>query len=101
MAVTSGAPPLRGALPFSLRPVAPFQWTQSPYLLHGGEAAPVAYPGVDYLLIFWMARDSGLVLPEDAITVNAIPTRVSRPSRTAGRTNSFLSNTNRPARPRL
>ena len=91
----------RYALPFNLRPAAPFQWSQSPYLLQGGDTGSVAYPGVDYLLTFWMGRESGLILPEDAVTIAAMPTRVSRPTRTFNRTNSFLSNTNRAARPRL
>ncbi len=91
----------RYALPFDLRPVAPFQWSQSPYLLRGGVDAPVAHSGVDYLLAFWMGRESGLILPEDALTIAATPTRVNRPTRTFNRTNSFLSNTNRALRPRL
>ena len=90
----------RFALPFDLRPVAPFQWAQSSYMLRGGEDAPVAHPGVDYLLMFWLGRESSLVQPEDAVTQVAAPLRVSRPLQSR-RTNSFLSNTNRALRPRL
>lgn len=97
----------RYALPFDLRPVAPFQWAQSSYLIRGGEDAPIVHPGVDYLLLFWLGRESSMVQPEDAVTQVVSPLRLNRPNRLAGktnlfsRTNSFLSNTNRALRPRL
>ena len=90
----------RFALPFDLRPVAPFQWAQSSYAIRGGENAAVAHPGVDYLLVFWLGRESSLVQPEDAVTQMPSPIRVNRPLRTP-HTNSFLSNTNRALRPRF
>ena len=97
----------RYALPYDLRPVAPFQWAQSSYLIRGGEDAPIVHPGVDYLLLFWLGRESSMVQPEDAVTQVVSPLRLSRPNRSSGRTNlysrtnSFLSNTNRALRPRL
>jgi hypothetical protein len=53
------------AQPLDRRPVAPFQWVRSSYQLGGGEDAPVAHPGVDYLLAFWMAREASVIPNED------------------------------------
>ena len=53
------------AQPLDRRPVAPFQWVRSAYQLGGGEDAPVAHPGVDYLLAFWMAREASVIPNED------------------------------------
>jgi hypothetical protein len=91
----------RFALPYKERPIAPFQWAQSSYRIQGGDDPTVAHPGVDYLLLFWLGRESNLVQPEDAVTQVAAPIRVNRPGRPPLRTNSFLSNTNRAIRPRL
>ena len=90
----------RFALPFDLRPVAPFQWAQSSYVIRGGDEATVAHSGIDYLLMFWLGRESSLIQPEDAVTQMLTPVRVNRPLRMP-RTNSFLSNTNRALRPRF
>lgn len=65
------------------RPVAPFQWAQSAYLLSGGENAPVAHPGIDYLLAFWMSRDAAVIPSEDAP-----PVTVTFQPRKSGRTNA-------------
>ncbi len=46
------------------RPVAPFQWFESPYQLADGAASAlprVEHPGVDYLLAYWMSKDAGLL----------------------------------------
>ena len=46
------------------RPVAPFQWFESPYQLGAGKGSDrpfVEHPGVDYLLAFWLAKDAGLL----------------------------------------
>ncbi|MEI6358562.1 MAG: hypothetical protein WCP53_15895, partial [Verrucomicrobiota bacterium] len=53
------------AQPLDRRPVAPFQWVRSAYRIGGGEDAPVAHPGVDYLLAFWMAREASVIPNED------------------------------------
>jgi hypothetical protein len=46
------------------RPIAPFQWFETPYQL-ADESAPavpsVEHPGVDYLLAYWLAKDAGLL----------------------------------------
>lgn len=46
------------------RPVAPFQWFESPYQLGSGTGSDrpfVEHPGVDYLLTYWLAKDAGLL----------------------------------------
>jgi hypothetical protein len=46
------------------RPVAPFQWFESPYQLADGAASvlpSIEHPGVDYLLAYWLAKDAGLL----------------------------------------
>ncbi len=78
------------------RPVAPFQWAQSAYVLSGGETAPVTHPGLDYLLAFWMGREAGVIPSEDALPPLAI-TPSARRSTT--RTNS-PAGTNRFSVPR-
>lgn len=76
------------------RPVAPFQWAQSAYVLSGGETAPVVHPGLDYLLAYWMGRDAGVIPSEDAP-----PALVATPKeRRTSRTNA-LAATNRLSRP--
>lgn len=56
----------RASLPVFSRPVKAFQWTQS-----GREwstnlvAEPVVHPGLDLLLPYWLARNAGIILPED------------------------------------
>lgn len=76
------------------RPVAPFQWAQSAYVLTGGEDAPVAHPGLDYLLAFWMSRDAGVIPSEDAP-----PVSVTFQQRKSSRTNAPAA-TNRVAPPK-
>ena len=91
------------AQPLDRRPVAPFQWTQSAYLLAGGEDAPVAHPGVDFLLAFWMGRDASVIPGEDAVpSASALSPAARRAARTnapGGRTN-LPAATIRPSRPR-
>jgi hypothetical protein len=46
------------------RPVAPFQWFETPYRLADDAASPapfVEHPGVDFLLAYWLAKDAGLL----------------------------------------
>jgi hypothetical protein len=46
------------------RPVSPFQWFETPYRLADDAVSPapsVEYPGVDYLLAYWLAKDAGLL----------------------------------------
>lgn len=53
------------ALPVRDRPPAPFQWAQSPFLLQGGAGEDVSHPGIDFMLPFWMGRDSGIIANEE------------------------------------
>jgi hypothetical protein len=76
----------RFALPFALRPVAPFQWAQSATLLAGGEDAPVAHPGVDLLLAYWMGRDLGITPGEDSVA--PLELNLRPPNLRLGRTNA-------------
>ena len=78
------------------RPVAPFQWAQSAFVLSGGESAPVTHPGLDYLLAFWMGRDAGVIPSEDALP----PLASTPPTRRNARTNTPSASTNRLALPR-
>ena len=77
------------------RPVAPFQWSQSPYLISGGESAPVVHPGLDFLLAFWMSRDAGVIPSEDAPP----PIATFTPRKSSSRTNSPAA-TNRVSQPK-
>ena len=70
------------AQPLDRRPVAPFQWAQSAYVLSGGESAPVSHPGLDYLLTFWMGRDAGVIPSEDALPLISTTPTVRRNTRT-------------------
>ncbi len=74
------------ALPFSRRPVAPFQWSQSPTLLKGGEDAPIVHPGIDLLLAYWMGRDLGVTPGEDSVAPLDLNSRYTGPR--GGRTNA-------------
>jgi hypothetical protein len=75
----------RHALLLPERPVAPFQWMQSPHRFDGPTDPLVEHPGVDYMLTFWMGRDSGLIQPEDALPASAL-------GRRRGNTNSGVTN---------
>ena len=44
------------ALDVDLRPPAPFLWDRNPYLLAGGADDGHEFPGVDYLLAYWLGR---------------------------------------------
>lgn len=74
------------ALPFSKRPVAPFQWAQSPTLMKGGADEPVAHPAIDLLLAYWMGRDLGVTPSEDSVAPLELNVRPLNPR--FGRTNS-------------
>jgi len=56
----------RYALPLPQRPVAPFQWMQSPYELEGPAEPLLEHPGVDFVITFWMARESSVIPDENA-----------------------------------
>lgn len=75
----------RHALLLPQRPVAAFQWMQSPYLFDGPSDPLLEHPGVDYILTFWMGRDSALIQPEDALPASAL-------GRRRGNTNSGITN---------
>ncbi len=74
------------------RPPAAFQWAASPYQLAGGEGALVSHPGVDYLVAFWIGRDTSLIPSEDYVPVSG-----ERP-RTPPLSTNTPPATNRPAR---
>lgn len=68
----------RDARLLHLRSSDAFAWDASPRDLTAGIDAPIAHSGVDYLTLFWMARDSGIVPNEDSPRTESGPTR-SRP----------------------
>jgi hypothetical protein len=78
----NGAKWSRFALPMTNQPPALFQWFQSPCTLGNAKAEPVEFPGVDYLLAFWMARDGSVLPSEDA------PQPAPKPRAKPGRTNA-------------
>jgi hypothetical protein len=49
------------ALDADLRPPAPFLWEENPYRLIGGADDGREFPGLDYLLPYWMGRYAGRV----------------------------------------
>lgn len=56
----------KNALPVFSRPVAAFQWTVTGRTLEDAPMAePIVHPGVDLMLPYWLARNAGIVLPED------------------------------------
>ncbi len=57
----------RYALLLPHRPVAPFQWMQSPYLLDGTSDPLLEHPGVEFVLALWMAREAGMMPSEDPV----------------------------------
>jgi uncharacterized protein (TIGR03437 family) len=59
VAVCGGAACL--PVPVPLRPPASFLWEVTPFQLQGGGSGIVENAGVDYLLAYWMARDSGVI----------------------------------------
>lgn len=63
----------RYALLLPQRPVAPFQWMQSPFTLGGTSDPLLEHPGVDFVLAFWMARESGSFPSEEDSTPAATP----------------------------
>jgi len=46
------------------RPTTDFLWQRSPFLLYGGGDGTIEYPGIDYILPYWMARHYGVVSPD-------------------------------------
>lgn len=53
------------ALPLDQQPVAAFQWMQSPYAIASASDEPVAHPGIDFYLPFWIGREGGIIPSED------------------------------------
>ena len=93
--VVNGVKWAKNAQLLDRRPVAPFQWAQSAYALSGGDPAPIAHPGLDYLLAFWMGRDAGVIPSEDAPPA---VTTTPQERRSNSRTNASAA-TNRLSRP--
>lgn len=77
------------ALPVYSRPVQAFQWAQpGRELVTNSVAMPVVHSGVDLLLPYWLARNAGVILPEDLPPLKkAAPTRTLGPR--VGATNAY------------
>ncbi len=50
-----------GAVDVSQRPAADFLWQRNPWRLYDPGWAPLTYPGVDYLVAYWMGRHYGFI----------------------------------------
>jgi hypothetical protein len=60
------------------RPVAAFQWSQTPVQIgNGKQVGLVNYPGLDFILPFWMARDAN-VIPDAESLLLVTPTDRNR-----------------------
>jgi hypothetical protein len=53
----------------------PFAWEDSPRDLSPGVDAPITHSSVDYLTLFWMGRDSGIIPNEDSPRTESGPNR--------------------------
>jgi len=51
----------RNPLPIAERPPTDFLWQRSSFMLDGGGNGNVQYPGVDFLLPYWMGRYYGFI----------------------------------------
>jgi hypothetical protein len=56
-----GVDQARDPVPIHLRPRSDFMWQRSPYAYRSPEDLRIEYPGVDYLVAYWMGRYHGLV----------------------------------------
>lgn len=79
----------RHPLPVYARPVQPFQWVQAGRSLAAQAPDPtLVHPGVDLMLPYWLARNAGVILPEDLPPLRkAAPTRAT--GSRVGTTNAF------------
>ena len=59
--ISSGTKWAKYSLPVAERVPSDFIWQRSPFQLKGGSDAALAYPGLDFLLPYWMARQCGLL----------------------------------------
>ncbi|MBI5045515.1 MAG: hypothetical protein HZC14_00675 [Candidatus Niyogibacteria bacterium] len=55
----------RYPLPIHERPPSDFLWQRTPFALDGGGDGNLEYPGVDFLLAYWMGRHYGLIGADD------------------------------------
>lgn len=53
------------ALPVDRRPPTDFLWQRSPFNLDGGGEGRLEYPGIDFLLPYWMGRYYGFIPAAD------------------------------------
>ncbi|MFM7818508.1 MAG: hypothetical protein ACKPGI_16285, partial [Verrucomicrobiota bacterium] len=86
------------------RPVAPFQWFESPYQLGSGKGSDrpfVEHPGVDYLLAYWLAKDAGLLTSVSSTEDSGAPSKDPGPrpqQKPASRSTGGSGRTNAPAK---
>ncbi len=66
-------------VPLPERPPADFIWQVSPFQLSGGLTGTIEYPGIDYILPYWMARFYGVIVPT-AVSSSAASTGAVAPS---------------------
>jgi uncharacterized protein (TIGR03437 family) len=50
-------------IPVALRPPDEYLWEESPFQLSGGGSGIIETAGVDYILLYWMARYYGVIAP--------------------------------------
>lgn len=51
----------KNPIPISDRPPTDFLWQRSPFILDGGGDGSLQYPGIDFLLPYWMGRYYGFI----------------------------------------
>lgn len=56
-----GVDQARDPVPIHLRPRGDFMWQRSPFAYRAAEDLRVEYPGVDYLVAYWMGRHHGYI----------------------------------------
>jgi hypothetical protein len=64
---SKGEPRAKQPLPLWLRPAGSNLWVNDPQLMAGSlnDRGETEYAGIDYLLAYWLARERGLVGPDD------------------------------------
>jgi hypothetical protein len=48
-------------VPVDQRPNTDFLWQRTPFQLYGGAIGTIETAAIDYILPYWMARDSGVL----------------------------------------
>lgn len=92
----------RASIPVFSRPVRAFQWVQSGRAFTtNATSEPVVHPGVDLLLPYWLARNVGVILPEDLAPLKRVTTGRAGATNAFGRPKTNVPAPAAPATPRV